>query len=68
MKFKVIDTLSNEHDIELDMVPRIGESVDGYEVLNVNYLTDPDYVAELQLRTIPFTASKTPLGRPASDR
>lgn len=68
MKFKVISTLSNEHDIELDVVPRIGESVEGCEVLGVNYLTDSDYVAELKLKTIPDTVPYTPIGQPASSR
>ena len=68
MKFKVISTLSNEHDIELDVVPRIGESVEGCEVLGVNYLTDSDYVAELKLKTIPDTVPYTPLVQPASSR
>ncbi len=62
MKFKVISTLSNENDIELDVVPRIGESVEGCEVLGVNYLTDSDYVAELKLKTIPDTVPYTPIG------
>lgn len=68
MKFKVISTLSNEHDIELDVVPRIGESVEGCEVLGVNYLTDSDYVAELKLKTIPDTVPYTPIGQPVSSR
>ncbi|CAK1798106.1 hypothetical protein VCRA2110O135_170046 [Vibrio crassostreae] len=68
MKFKVISTLSNEHAIELDVVPRIGESVEGCEVLGVNYLTDSDYVAELKLKTIPDTVPYTPIGQPASSR
>ena len=68
MKFKVISSLSNEHDIELDMVPRIGESVEGCEVLGVNYLTDSDYVAELKLKTIPDTVPYTPIAQPASSR
>ncbi|MEZ8252183.1 hypothetical protein AB4559_09345 [Vibrio sp. 10N.222.51.C8] len=68
MKFKVISTLSNENDIELDVVPRIGESVEGCEVLGVNYLTDSDYVAELKLKTIPDTVPYTPIGQPVSSR
>ncbi len=68
MKFKVISTLSNENDIELDVVPRIGESVEGCEVLGVNYLTDSDYVAELKLKTIPDTVPYAPIGQPVSSR
>ena len=73
MKFQLITSTGCERVIELDVVPRIGESVEGGKVLDVNYLEDPNYVAALKLKTIPDEVPYTllngsPLTQPASSR
>ncbi|OEF88070.1 hypothetical protein [Vibrio tasmaniensis] len=61
MKFQLITSTGFKRVIELDVVPRVGESVEGGEVLGVNYLEDPDFVAVLKLKTIPDEVSNKPL-------
>ena len=52
MKFKIINTMGSEFDIDLEVVPRLGELIDGNEILSVNYLINSDYVAEVRIKTI----------------
>lgn len=52
MKFKVISTLGNEHNVELQVVPRQGEQLEGCRILSVNYLIDSEYIAELNIESV----------------
>ena len=55
MKFEIITTLGARHEVELVVVPRIGDFIEGCEVFKVNYLVDSNFVAEVYVRSVTAT-------------